>query len=91
MGGALLELIDLPGLYSLTPTTAVEKVSRDYLLAGDWDVIVNVLDASQMARSLELTLELLDLESPMVVCLNMMDEAARKGMSIDTRALELAL
>ena len=66
------------------PTSAVEKVSRDYLLAGDWDIIVNVLDASQMARSLELTLELLDLESPMVVCLNMMDEAARKGMAIDT-------
>ena len=89
--GEVLELIDLPGLYSLTPTSPVEEVSRDYLLGGDWDVIVNVLDASQLARSLELTLELLDLESPMVVCLNMMDEAARKGMTIDTRALELAL
>ena len=91
VGGAVLELIDLPGLYSLTPTSAVEEVSRDYLLGGDWDVIVNVLDASQLARSLELTLELLDLESPMVVCLNMMDEAARKGMTIDTHALEVAL
>ena len=86
--GTVLELVDLPGLYSLTPTSPVEAVSRDYLLAGDWDVIVNVIDASQMARSLELTLELLDLESPMVVCLNMMDEAARKGMTIDTHALE---
>ena len=91
VGGAVLELIDLPGLYSLTPTSAVEEVSRDYLLAGDWDVIVNVLDASQLARSLELTLELLDLESPLVVCSNMMDEAARKGMTIDTHALEIAL
>ena len=91
VGGVVLELIDLPGLYSLTPTSAVEEVSRDYLLGGDWDVIINVLDASQLARSLELTLELLDLESPMVVCLNMMDEAARKGMTIDTPALELAL
>ena len=91
VGGEVLELIDLPGLYSLTPTSAVEEVSRDYLLGGDWDVIVNVLDASQLARSLELTLELLDLESPMVVCLNMMDEAARKGMTIDTHALEIAL
>ena len=91
VGGEVLELIDLPGLYSLTPTSPVEEVSRDYLLGGDWDVIVNVLDASQLARSLELTLELLDLESPMVVCLNMMDEAARKGMTIDTHALELAL
>jgi small GTP-binding protein len=91
VGGVVLELVDLPGLYSLTPTSAVEEVSRDYLLAGDWDVIINVVDASQMARSLELTLELLDLESPMVLCLNMMDEAARKGMTIDTQALQLAL
>jgi small GTP-binding protein len=91
VGGQVLELIDLPGLYSLTPTSAVEEVSRDYLMGGAWDVIVNVLDASQLARSLELTLELLDLESPMVVCLNMMDEAARKGMTIDTHALGAAL
>ena len=91
VGGVVLDLIDLPGLYSLTPTSAVEEVSRDYLLDGDWDVIINVVDASQMARSLELTLELLDLESPMVVCLNMMDEAARKGMTIDTNALAIAL
>lgn len=91
VGAEVLDLIDLPGLYSLTPTSSVEKVSRDYLLGGDWDVIVNVLDASQIARSLELTLELLDLESPMVVCLNMMDEAARKGMTIDRAHLETAL
>jgi small GTP-binding protein len=89
--GEVLELIDLPGLYSLTPTSPVEEVSRDFLLGEDWDVIVNVVDASQLARSLELTLELLDLESPSVVCLNMMDEAARKGMTIDTHALEIAL
>ncbi|MFZ0963977.1 MAG: ferrous iron transporter B [Terriglobia bacterium] len=91
VGGMVMDLIDLPGLYSLTPTSPVEEVSRDYLLGGDWDVIVNVVDASQLARSLELTLELLDLESPMVVCLNMMDEAARKGMTIDSHALGNAL
>ena len=86
-----MDLIDLPGLYSLTPTSAVEEVSRDFLLQGDWDVLINVVDASQMARSLELTLELLDLEAPMVVCLNMMDEASRKGMAINTLALASAL
>jgi len=89
--GAVIEIIDLPGLYSLLPATPVEEVSREYLLGGDWDVIVNVIDASQLARSLELTLELLDLEAPLVVCLNMMDEAARKGMSIDRAALESSL
>ena len=91
VGGAVLELVDLPGLYSLLPTSPAEATSRDFLLAGSWDVIVNVLDASQLARSLELTLELLDLEAPLVVCLNMMDEAARKGMTIDSRALGTAL
>jgi small GTP-binding protein len=88
---AVLELVDLPGLYSLTPTCPVEAVSRQFLLAGGWDVIVNVVDASQLARSLELTLELWDLEAPLVVCLNMMDEAARKGITIDSRALSTAL
>ncbi len=91
VNGAVLELVDLPGLYSLTPTSPVEAVSRDFLLAGGWDVIVNVLDASQLARSLELTLEVLDLEAPLVICLNMMDEAVRKGMTIDSRALAIAL
>ena len=91
VGGAVLELVDLPGLYSLTPTSPVEATSREFLLAGSWDVIVNVVDASQLARSLELTLELLDLEAPLVVCLNMMDEAARKGMTIDSRALGTTL
>ena len=91
VGGTVLGLMDLPGLYSLTPTTPVEAISRECLLAGGWDAIVNVLDASQLARSLELTLELLDLQAPLVVCLNMMDEAARKGMTIDSRALGAAL
>ena len=91
IGGEVVDLIDLPGLYSLTPTSPVEEVSRDYLLGGDWDVVINVVDASQLARSLELTLELLDLEAPLVVCLNMMDEAVRKGMTIDTPALSRAL
>lgn len=87
VNGAVLDLIDLPGLYSLTPSSPVEATSRDFLLAGDWDVLIHVLDASQLARSLELTLELRDLEAPLVVCLNMMDEAARKGIQIDSRAL----
>jgi len=87
VNGAVIDLIDLPGLYSLTPSSPVEATSRDFLLAGDWDVLIHVLDASQLARSLELTLELRDLEAPLVVCLNMMDEAARKGIQIDSRAL----
>jgi ferrous iron transport protein B len=89
--GAVIDLVDLPGLYSLTPTNPVEAVARQCVLSGQWDVIINVLDASQLARSLELTLELKDLQAPMVVCLNMMDEAARKGILIDSKALSVAL
>jgi ferrous iron transport protein B len=89
--GEVVDLVDLPGLYSQTPTNPLEAVARECLLSGEWDVIVNVIDASQLARSLELTLELKDLQAPLVVCLNMMDEAARKGIVIDSRALSVAL
>jgi ferrous iron transport protein B len=81
----------LPGLYSLNPANPAETCSRGFLLAGDWEVVVNVVDASQLARSLELTLELVELKAPLVVCLNMMDEAARKGLVIDVPALADAL
>jgi len=91
VGGEVFDLFDLPGLYSLTPASPAETCSREFLLGDGWDVLVNVMDASQLARSLELTLELRDLDAPLVVCLNMMDEAARKGMMIDTAALAEAL
>ena len=91
ISGEVVDLIDLPGLYSLNPANAAETCAREFLLTGDWDVLVNILDASQLARSLELTLELTELEKPMVVCLNMMDEATRKGLSIDVQALKDAL
>jgi ferrous iron transport protein B len=89
--GVVVDLVDLPGLYSLTPTNPLEAIGRECLLSGEWDVIINVIDASQLARSLELTLELKDLQAPLVVCLNMMDEAARKGIVIDSKALSAAL
>jgi len=91
VGGEVVDLFDLPGLYSLNPASPAETCSREFLLAGEWDVLVNVVDASQLARSLELTLELCDFDAPLLVCLNMMDEAARKGMAIDTSGLAEAL
>ncbi|MGA9753621.1 MAG: ferrous iron transport protein B, partial [Desulfobaccales bacterium] len=78
---------DLPGVYSLTSTDRAELESRNYLLAGKSDIIINVIDASLLSRSLELTLELMSLERPLVVALNMMDEAARKGIVIDAAKL----
>jgi ferrous iron transport protein B len=86
-----LTCVDLPGVYSLTSTDQAELESRNYLLSGQADVIVNVIDASLLGRSLELTLELMSLERPLVVALNMMDEAARKGIVIDAEKLSRLL
>ena len=85
--GEELTCVDLPGVYSLTSTDHAELESRNYLLTGESEVIINVIDASLLGRSLELTLELMSLERPLVVALNMMDEAARKGIDIDAARL----
>ena len=85
--GYTCDCIDLPGTYSLTAGDLAELEARRHLLSGDVDVIVNVVDASLLIRSLELTLQLLELEVPMVLCLNMMDEAQRKGIQIDVQKL----
>lgn len=85
--GKEVELIDLPGIYSLSYSDIAEKVARDFLLKEDVDVVIDVADASVLSRSLELTLELMELERPLVLCLNMMDEARRKGLEIDHRKL----
>jgi ferrous iron transport protein B len=78
--GREITCVDLPGVYSLTSGDQAELEARNYLLQEEADVIVNVIDASLLSRSLELTLELMSLERPLVVALNMMDEAARKGI-----------
>jgi len=83
INGDRFDLIDLPGIYSLSSPESEELISRRYLLREHPDVIINIMDASVLSRSLELTLELLDLQIPMVVCLNMMDEAQKKGIQID--------
>ncbi len=82
-----LHLIDLPGVYSLTSLDPAASESQKYLLKQPVDVLVNVIDASILSRSLELTLQLMALEIPMVICLNMMDEAERKGLQIDIQKL----
>jgi len=85
--GYTCQCIDLPGTYSLTAGDAAEREARRHLLSGEVDVIINVVDASLLIRSLELTLQLLELEVPMVLCLNMIDEAQRKGIQIDVQKL----
>ena len=77
------KVTDLPGLYSLSPYSPEERVSRDYLLSGDYDVIVNIVDATHIERSLSLTCEILSFKRPMVIVLNMMDLAHKEQTSID--------
>ncbi len=89
--GEDVALIDLPGIYDLTPLSPDEAVARAALIKERPDVIVQVLDASNLARGLYLTLELLALETPLVLCLNMLDVAEAKGAHVDPRALSKLL
>ncbi len=83
-----IELVDLPGTYSLSWYDDAEKESVKALSSMNFDCIINVLDASTITRGLELTLELISLNKPMVVALNMMDEAKKKGIEINIDKLE---
>jgi ferrous iron transport protein B len=81
--GHKITLFDLPGTYSLSPYTQEEVIARDYLVREKPDVIINVVDATNLERNLYFTLQLLELGIPLVMALNMHDEAAQKGFSID--------
>ncbi|MDT8273819.1 MAG: ferrous iron transport protein B, partial [Desulfomonilia bacterium] len=86
--GRVIRLIDLPGMYSISSHDIAQKVARDYLLSGRVDVIINVLDTSLMARSLELTIQLIEMRIPMVLALNMFDEAQKKGIEVDLERIK---
>ena len=84
-------VVDLPGIYSLSPYTAEEVVTRDFLIRNKPDAILNIVDATNIERNLYLTLQLIELQLPMVVALNMMDEVTASGGSIDIPALSREL
>jgi ferrous iron transport protein B len=86
--GDVVDVVDLPGTYTLAGSNPAEREVIKYLTSNAVDVVVNVLDASNLAHGLSMTVELLELDLPMVVALNMMDEADRIGISIDVKALE---
>ncbi len=89
--GRLLNVVDLPGTYSLSPADPAERTALTHLFGEPPDLVVNVVDASILGRSMELTLELLEMGLPMIVALNMSDLAARKGVDIDAAALSRTL
>ena len=90
LGGERVEVIDTPGMYSLRPITDEERVSRDILLSGS-GTIVHVVDAKNLPRMLPLTLELAMMGRPLVLALNLMDEAEHAGVFIDAPGLSVAL
>lgn len=81
------KLIDLPGTYSLLSTSYDEEIARDFILFGQPDVTVIVVDATRLERNLNLVLQVLEITDRAVVCLNLMDEANRHGLQIDDRRL----
>lgn len=83
--------VDLPGVYALSPYSAEEKVTIDYLSGGDYDEILQIVDATALARGLYLTHQLTQLSRPMTIALNMMDECRKRSITIDTEELSARL
>ena len=91
VAGQVLELVDLPGAYTFKNGSPAEEQAAHYLDSQAVDVIINVADATHLAAALELSLELLPLNKPLILALNMMDEATRLGMKIDGEGLACEL
>lgn len=87
LGNKDVTVVDLPGIYSLTPYSIEEIVTRDYIFNRKPDCIINIIDATNLERNLYLTIQLLEMEIPFVMALNMMDEVRLNGTSIDVKKL----
>lgn len=85
--GKRFKLVDLPGTYSLLSTSLDEQIARDFILFGQPEVTVIVADATRLERNLNLVLQILEITDRAVVCLNLMDEAGRHGITVDDRQL----
>lgn len=86
-----MQIIDLPGIYSLSPYTPEEVISRNYILDEKPDCIINIVDATNLERNLYLTTQLMEIDVPIVVALNMMDTVTKNGDVIDSKKLEQSL
>ncbi|MDX1389039.1 MAG: ferrous iron transport protein B, partial [Acidobacteriota bacterium] len=87
LGDHRYKLVDLPGTYSLLSSSYDEEIARDFILFGQPDVTVIVVDATRLERNLNLVLQVLEITDRVVVCLNLMDEAKRRGLTVDPRRL----
>ncbi len=86
-----VDIIDLPGIYSLSTFSLEEVISREYIAVNRPDIVINVVDASVLERNLFFTLQLMEMETPMIMALNQVDIAAKKGIKIDREKLEETL
>jgi len=89
--GKIIEVVDLPGIYSLTAASVDEEVARDYILSKEADIIVSIIDASNLERNLYLTVQLLEMKTPLVIALNMMDVARSRKIDINVDELSSRL
>ena len=89
--GYSVSIVDLPGIYSLSPYTPEEVISRNYVLEEHPDGIINIVDATNLERNLYLTTQLLEMDVPVIIALNMMDEVEKAGDKVDAKAIEKAL
>ena len=89
--GKNAQVVDLPGIYSIRPYTQEEIVTRDFVLGSGCDGIINIVDATNIERNLYLSLQLLTLQVPMVIALNMMDEMRGNGGSVDIQRISREL
>ncbi len=91
IGGTLFEVVDTPGMYSLRPHSEEERVGRSLLLREPADIVLHVLDARNLERMLVFTMELIESGLPVAVAINMLDEAEKIGLTINTDRLSQAL
>ncbi len=89
--GHTIDILDLPGIYSLSAFSIEERISREYIAIQKPDIVINIVDASALERNLFFTLQLLELETPMIVALNQVDVAEGKGISINVPELQKSL
>src|SRR3989337_2054327 len=89
--GEEIPVVDLPGIYSFSTFGMEEIVSRDFVALENPDVVINVVDASVLERNLFFTLQLIEMGAPLVLCLNQVDVAKRKGLVVNEKKLEKAL
>jgi ferrous iron transport protein B len=87
-GGNSVHVVDLPGIYSLSAYSEDEQVARGFLLSGNVDMVINILDATNLERNLYLTTQLLEMRIPIIIVLNMMDLALKRNLEIDVKHME---